>query len=85
MLDSDSVGEDSSFFSFVKKSFSAVSLGAGCFSLMRGASHFCSDLCLDCFPKRARRIVAIKLMPPKMYRLGSFRRSPMIIAWITKI
>lgn len=85
MLDSDSVGEDSSFFSFVKKSFSAVSLGAGCFSLMRGASHFCSDLCLDCFPKRARRIVAIKLILPKMYRLGSFRRSPMIIAWITKI
>lgn len=85
MLDSDSVGEDSSFFSFVKKSFSAVSLGAGCFSLMRGASHFCSDLCLDCFPKRERRIVAIKLIPPKMYRLGSFRRSPMIIAWITKI
>ena len=85
MLDSDSVGEDSSFFSFVKKSFSAVSLGVGCFSLMRGASHFCSDLCLDCFRKRARRIVAIKLIPPKMYRLGSFRRSPMIIAWITKI
>lgn len=84
-MDSDSVGEDSSFFSFVKKSFSAVSLGVGCFSLMRGASHFCSDLCLDCFRKRARRIVAIKLIPPKMYRLGSFRRIPMIIAWITKI